>query len=947
MINILNNKLYEIKYFCFLFVILLSLLNSTPLIAQEKIATVVKVQSNVYAVNSEAEKRLLKLYDTIYLNEEVITNERSNIVIQYLDNSTVILKNKSSIKVTDFILGPAKNLFLGVIDKGSAIIESGKIAKDNNSKMEIKLPNMSLDIRGTRFNIGQKEDGSYDVGLSEDSFGNVGTINVSSADTVKTLFDPKQVVSVNSDQIIERPQTDIEKDELDGVTQDFVDVKIINEEDIQKTLESQLFSGDIVDINNDGQIDLLDVKVIRESIVVTKQETIDFIVENSKEDNINFLSNVLNESDEKNVGQSIDKIFDTKNDLVTGVLTGLSNTGNKFITSSGSEKNNEIKEKIFTQLLSGSEQNEKKSKNIELMSKIITKSDVKSIENIVNIVKTSNASEANSNLSLQILSSVADRQSEESISLENEEQTQVNRLIEEAVASAAANNNAENSALIANVITKSNVETITQVVDNVQTSNASTANSTFSLQILSSVADRQTEESISLENEEQTQVNRLIEEAVAAAAANNNAENSALIANVITKSNVETITQVVDNVQTSNASTANSTFSLQILSSVADRQTEESISLENEEQTQVNRLIEEAVAAAAANNNAENSALIANVITKSNVETITQVVDNVQTSNASTANSTFSLQILSSVADRQTEESISLENEEQTQVNRLIEEAVAAAAANNNAENSALIANVITKSNVETITQVVDNIKKNNTQNPNAGLSLEIVTSLELTANNQSITIESNKQTQINRLLEEAIAAAAAEEAIAEEAAATLAAAQAAALAAQQAADLLAQQIADQIALDLLNKAERLQRIADGLIEQCSAATINVIAMNLAQSSAEQEAIETETSATNANEEWVIANNIFINFVSPVTKEEKKNYAIARSNANSSLALANRRLRDAENAQSRVSNATTLAATALTNKTSICANANAAQAAADEALSAASAARTI
>ena len=169
MINILNNKLYEIKYFCFLFVILLSLLNSTPLIAQEKIATVVKVQSNVYAVNSEAEKRLLKLYDTIYLNEEVITNERSNIVIQYLDNSTVILKNKSSIKVTDFILGPAKNLFLGVIDKGSAIIESGKIAKDNNSKMEIKLPNMSLDIRGTRFNIGQKEDGSY--GIKFESYG--------------------------------------------------------------------------------------------------------------------------------------------------------------------------------------------------------------------------------------------------------------------------------------------------------------------------------------------------------------------------------------------------------------------------------------------------------------------------------------------------------------------------------------------------------------------------------------------------------------------------------------------------------------------------------------------------------------------------------------------------------------------------------------------------------
>jgi len=512
-------KLSKKIFLSLLFTIFFICLNQSYLKASEKIATVVKVQNTVYAVNIEGEERLLKLYDSIYLNDKIITDDRSTTVLQYLDNSTIILKKKSSIKVTDFILGTAKNLFSGVIDKGSAIIESGKIAKDSNSKMEIKLTNMSLNIRGTRFNIGQKEDGSYDVGLSEDSFGNVGTINVSTAGTVKTLFDPKQVISVNSDQIVERPQTDIEKDELDEVTQDFVDVKIINEEDIQKTLESQLFSGDIIDINNDGQIDLLDVEVIKESIVVIKQETIDFIVENSKEDNINFLSNVLNESDEKNVGQSIDKIFDTKNDLLTGVLTGLSNTGNKFITSSDSKKNNEIKEKIFTQLLSGSEQTEKKSKNIQLMSKIITKSDVKSIENIVNIVKTSNASEANSNLSLQILSSVADSQSEESISLENEEQTQVNRLIEEAVASAAANNNVENSALIANVITKSNVETITQVVDNIKKNNVQSPNAGLSLQVLSDVQVVANNESLIIESNKQTQINRLLEEAIAAAAA--------------------------------------------------------------------------------------------------------------------------------------------------------------------------------------------------------------------------------------------------------------------------------------------------------------------------------------------------------------------------------------------------------------------------------------------
>ena len=57
------------------------------------------------------------------------------------------------------------------------------------------------------------------------------------------------------------------------------------------------------------------------------------------------------------------------------------------------------------------------------------------------------------------------------------------------------------------------------------------------------------------------------------------------------------------------------------------------------------------------------------------------------------------------------------------------------------------------------------------------------------------------------------------------------------------------------------------------------------------------------------------------------------------SNVNSSLALVNRRLRDAENSQSRASNATTLVSTALTNKTSICTKADAAQLAANEALS--------
>ena len=696
MLQILTIRLYQNKYLGFLFIVFFIFIGATNLFAEGKIATIVKSLGNSYAINLEDKKRLLNLYDAIYLNEEIITDDKSTLVIQYLDNSTIILKKSSSITLTNFISSEKNNLFLAKINKGSAIIESGKIAKKSNGKMEIKLPTMILDIKGTRFNIGQKEDGVYDVGLSEDSFGNIGSINVSFEGGSKTLYDPKQVISTNSNQVIERLQTIIEKNELDEVTQDFVEVKIINEDRIQKNLESKLINGKIIDINNDGQIDLLDVDIIRENIVTTKQETIDFIVENSRESNTNFLSNVLNKSDEKNVGQSMNKIFETKNDLLTPILSSLSSTNNKFITSSDSEINNSIKEKIFTQLLSENIKQEKKSKNIELMAKIITKSDLIAIEKIVNIVEISNSKEGNSNLSLQILSSVADKQAEDEISLENEEQTQVNRLIEEAIASAAENNSEENSALIANVITKSNVETIAEVVDV---------------------------------------------------------------------------------------------------------------------------------------------------------------------------------------------------------------------------------------------------IKKNNLKNPNAGLSLQVLNEVQIVTNNESLAFESNKQTQVNRLLEEARAAAAAEAALVAEVAAVLAAAEAAALAAQEAADLLALQILEQIALDLLNEADRLQGIADGLTEQCSAAGLNVTAMQLAQSNAESLSVNAEVSATQANDEWVEANNIVINFISPTTSKEQKNYAIAQNNANALLAVLNQRLNEAQEAQNNATMAATSTTTAQTNETSVCAKADAAQLAANETLS--------
>ena len=234
------------------------------------------------------------------------------------------------------------------------------------------------------------------VSLAEDSFGNVGIINISSEGKVKTLFDTEQVVSTNTETgFSERVKTDDEKKELVDASNDLIEASSIDENIIQKNLEEKLLNGSLLDANGDGVIDTLDVEVIKETIKLEKQEKIDFIVDNSTGENTEFLSQVLNKSDEASIGDSINKIFEINNDLVASVITNLSNEDNTFLTTSNSEANNAIKEKIYTQMLSN-------SANVETIGKIISKSDGATIEKMINIVSLSDTNDPNSNLSLQV-----------------------------------------------------------------------------------------------------------------------------------------------------------------------------------------------------------------------------------------------------------------------------------------------------------------------------------------------------------------------------------------------------------------------------------------------------------------------------------------------------------------------------------------------------------------
>ena len=691
----LKNKIYHLLIMVFLFQFILL----SSVFSEEKIGLIIGINGNVYLKNLNGDKRSLILYDEIFLGDVVFTEVQSSVTIQYKDNSTVILKQNSSFQVDVFSVSGPKNIFLGIIKRGAAIIESGSIAKKNNGKMEIKLPSTSLGIRGTRLNINTQENGISEIVLSEDSFGIVGQIDVSTGNELKTIFNTDEAVSIDRENnVTNRAVTETELNEANNVSETLIQASKIDENIIQKNLESQLVKGNLRDANNDGIINIADVEAIKESIKIDKKDKINFITENSNRDNINFLSNVLNASDDISIGESLNEILLTNDDLISNIVSDLSDAGNSFITKSENENNNAVKEKIYNKILSDTENEEF---NLSIISKIITQSDTKTVAQIIDNVQSYDG-ELESNKSLKVLSNVATIQNKDSINFEIEKQTEVNRLILEAINQAQDSN--EDSALLANVITKSDILVMEFIIDNIQETDEQDLNSNISLQILSSVATLQSSESINLENEEQTQINRLIQKAVERS--EDNIDDSILLANIITKSDVSVIEEIINFIQEVEEDDEETNISLQVLSSVATLQSSESINLENEEQTQINRLIQKAVERS--EDNIDDSILLANIITKSDVSVIEEIINFIQEVEEDDEETNISLQVLSSVVQQQSDESIQLDTDEQSQVNRLIKEALERA---NEEEDDVLLENII-KNDENIIEEIIDAIEE-------------------------------------------------------------------------------------------------------------------------------------------------------------------------------------------------------------------------------------------
>ena len=374
------------------------------------------------------------------------------------------MKELTSLNVSEFEKSGAKQKFQAKVGKGKIIIETGAIAKNANGEMLIDLSNMSLGIRGTRFNASIKPNGNSEVALAEDSFGSVGQIEISSEGQSTSLTSTDQVIEVTETrEISQREQSDEEKQEFKSVNETLVKVSKIDENELTQQLEEKLAKGNLQDANNDGVVDASDVEAAKEIIKEEKNKKIDFIVKNSNDENTTFLSDVIDQSDEQNIGETIEKIIETKDTLVEGVVGNLSDKDNEFITTSTSEGAGLIKEKIFETIVA-----KETDKSAEVLSKVMAKSDEATINSVINNITEKNTNEE-SKLSLKVMADFSEKAPEKLQTLSKTNKDQIDKLAISAVEKASTSN--EDANLIAKVVSVASDDLANKVVEEVSKNN--------------------------------------------------------------------------------------------------------------------------------------------------------------------------------------------------------------------------------------------------------------------------------------------------------------------------------------------------------------------------------------------------------------------------------------------------------------------------------------------
>ena len=691
---------------------------------ENKIGSITEVNGTIIAITDELEERDLLIHDPIFLNEEIFVTEGSSATIQFNDSTTVIMKELTSINVSEFENSKKNPKLKAELLKGKIIIESGSIAKKDDGEMIVGVTTSSLGLRGTRINIDLKPNGKSNISLATDSFGNVGTIEVTSEGQTSNIISTEQVLEISEDnETTSRDKTNDEKEEAKSVDDTLIKSSKIDEEVITKQLQQKLEDGNLQDANNDGVVDESDVEAAKEQITNEKKQNIDFIVENSKDENTEFLSDVINQSDEKSTGEVIEKIIEDKDNLVEGVVENLSDKDNKFLTSSTSEGAGLIKEKIFETIVA-----KETDKSAAILSKVMAKADEATVASVINNITEKNTNE-DSKLSLKVMADFSEKNPEKLETLAQNNSDQIEKLTISAVEKAESSK--EDADLIAKVVAVASDELVNKVVEEVSKSSTE-EKQTLSAQVLKAIVDSASGK-IDIINDDikDTMIKQTIQ------SAQNQQEGTgiqatedmtSIVSDIIVNTDTETGSKMIEELNNSSTDTEND-LSLQVISAISEKDTTKLNVLSENNKEQIETLTETAIKNAGSSQ--ENADLIAQVVANANEDFANQIIGEV-TKNSTEENQALSAKVMKSIVETNPDkiENLSDENKE-TMITQTIE------AVKNQAEGTSsdeidltnTIAVIITKSDIGTAAKVLETLEQVSSES-DSKLSLNAVFNL-------------------------------------------------------------------------------------------------------------------------------------------------------------------------------------------------------------------------
>jgi len=558
-----------LNYFSFLIKVLFFISISLPSISEEnQIGLVSEINGDAIAINNNLDERELSIFDPIFSNEEIFATQNSSLVLQFNDNTSIIMKELTSLNVSEFENSKLNPQFKLKILKGNVIIESGLIAKNKNGEMEVLIKTSSLGLKGTRVNADLNKKDELNVSLGEDNFGNTGIIEITNNGKKEKITSKDQMYEISKDKISSREKSTLEKNREKLTNEIFVNSSVINEDKIEMQLILKLTNGKIDDLNNDGLMNISDVEELKNQILAKKNLKVDFIIENTEKKNTEFLSNVINQSDKKITGGILEDIINNKDILAESVVEDLTDRNNSFLISASSEEASFIKEKIFESMVSN-ETNE----SAAILSKVMAKADITTLSSVINNITTKNSNE-DSSLSLKVMSDFAQKNPIKLETLAQDNEDQIKKLTVSAVEEASSSEN--DAELIAGIVAVASDEVTNNIITEVN-KNSTKEKQSLSAKVMNSIInkDPQKMDSLSVKNKE-TIINKSIQ--AAKNQLDNKTEDSSdltgMLAKIMVNSSDDTALEIIKNLN--NQDEDQSKFSLNFFSKLSTEENFES-----------------------------------------------------------------------------------------------------------------------------------------------------------------------------------------------------------------------------------------------------------------------------------------------------------------------------------------------------------------------------------